>query len=57
MSAWAKSACTFLGRYLIEEHGGYKSATCTVHFAVDVEKHKGDPDRNVAIKIMNEPEQ
>lgn len=52
MSKWAKSVGTFLGRYFIERRDMYESKTCTVHFAIDVNKAKGDEQRNVVIKIM-----
>ncbi|KAK1735826.1 leucine-rich repeat protein [Skeletonema marinoi] len=54
---WAKSVGAFLGRYRVEEEGGYSSDSCTVKFATDVTKSKSDPARNVAIKIMHNREQ
>jgi serine/threonine protein kinase/Ran GTPase-activating protein (RanGAP) involved in mRNA processing and transport len=61
INEWARSVGTFLGRYYIEgglsAHPVHKSATCTVHFAVDVTKGKDVADRNVALKIMVDPEQ
>jgi hypothetical protein len=57
INAWARTVGTIFGRYRIK--GGptappiHKSATCIVHFAVDMSS-KGDTHRHVALKIMNE---